>query len=74
MTQKQSEQLIDIRCPHIVKRLKNGAEVEKACNKPIVKVLPGSKGEAYCVSCKYSFKFEVAKDNSSESSLLAAFK
>lgn len=74
MTQSKSvdKQLIEIRCPNMTTKRKQGTDREEVCNKSIVKVAPGSKGEAYCVSCKFSFEFDVAKGNDSIGTLLGS--
>lgn len=50
-------ELIDINCP-FQKRLARGLALER-CNRVIVRVYPGSAGEAWCRSCKLGFDFEV---------------
>lgn len=51
------ENLIEIRCPLYREVLGK----VRLCNFLRVKVVAGSKGEAYCPHCKKTFKFEVDK-------------
>jgi hypothetical protein len=52
-----SADLVEIKCPYNWTSKKNGKSYP--CNRPVVRVSPGSYGEAYCQSCKKTFKFDV---------------
>ena len=61
------EKMIDVRCPFKYASRKN--KKVYPCNRLIVKVNPGSSGEAYCSSCKISFFFEVNEQSFSKTSI-----
>lgn len=48
--------LSDVRCPFDKKG--NDGKIY-SCNKLVIRVYPGSSGEAYCSVCKLTFDFEV---------------
>lgn len=60
-----AEKLVDIRCPNLTTKKRQGVARQEVCNRKLVEVAPGSSGEAYCWTCDYRFPFEVARDNQS---------
>lgn len=62
------DDLLSIRCPitksYVSKH--TGKQREKVCGRLVLKVTPGSKGEAYCWSCYKLFGFEVPSQHNSD--------
>jgi hypothetical protein len=51
------QNLVTVRCP-IKRRGRHDTKIY-ICNRTIIKVLPGSAGQAYCRDCQKEFWFEV---------------
>jgi len=53
----EQNEFVEIKCPLPVINKQRG--IHYTCGRLCVKVLPGSKGEAYCTRHKTAFEFEV---------------